>query len=112
MWTISFTILIICAAPAGFICGQDDPADQNRIQGTWQLVSGASGGKAFPAEVVKNTQLLFTKNTMTTVSGTNAFQFGYKLHDKETQHAIDLDMDGKPTLFRIAKPTQRPKRRP
>src|SRR5207244_10600901 len=40
--------------------------DQERLQGTWQLVSGERAGKPFPAEVVKNVRLVFAGNKLAT----------------------------------------------
>jgi uncharacterized protein (TIGR03067 family) len=68
--------------------------DQQRVQGEWELVSGARHGKAFPEEVVKRVTLVFEKDALTTKNGDRSSVARFTLKPDTTPKGIDLDMEG------------------
>jgi len=69
-------------------------SDQDKIQGTWTLVSGHRHGNAFPEEVAKNVRLIFAENKITTMNKDRGTEFTFTLHPDLTPKGIDMDMQG------------------
>ncbi len=69
-------------------------SDQDKIQGTWTVVSGHRHGNAFPEEVAKNVRLIFAENKLTTMNKDRGTTFAFVLHPDQTPKAIDMDMQG------------------
>lgn len=53
-------LIVSCEFPKK---GQEGQTDIEKLQGTWQLVSGVVDGKKLPDEEVKNTQIIIKDNT-------------------------------------------------
>jgi uncharacterized protein (TIGR03067 family) len=68
--------------------------DRERLQGTWQLVSGERHGKPLPDEVVKQVTLVFAGDKLTTRKKSGASEARFTLHPDTKPAGIDLDMDG------------------
>lgn len=68
--------------------------DQERIQGTWRLVSGERQGKALPEEAVRDVTLTFAADRLTTRSKGRATEAQFTLRPDANPKAIDLDMGG------------------
>jgi uncharacterized protein (TIGR03067 family) len=68
--------------------------DEQKIQGTWQLVSGERHGKAFSADVLKNVTLTFAADVLTTKNKDQTNRAKFKLHPDMTAKGIDLIMEG------------------
>jgi uncharacterized protein (TIGR03067 family) len=91
-----FILLAVC----GVLLGGDQPkgkqpmGDQEKIQGTWAIVSGERGGKALPAEVIQSIHLIFAENKLTTKRKDRQTEATFKLNSASTPKEIDLDMDG------------------
>src|SRR5262245_59127791 len=68
--------------------------DQEKIQGTWALVSGERYGKPLPEEVVKHVKLIFSGNKLTTKTGDRLAEGTFKLDPSKKPKEIDLDVEG------------------
>ena len=68
--------------------------DQEKIQGTWALVSGERNGKPFPDEVVRHVQLIFGGDKLTTQHKDRKTEAAFTLDPSKTPREIDLDMGG------------------
>jgi uncharacterized protein (TIGR03067 family) len=69
-------------------------ADQEKIQGTWELVSGERNGKPLPDEVIQHVKLIFAGDKLTTQHKDRKTEATFKLDANKTPKEIDLDMDG------------------
>jgi uncharacterized protein (TIGR03067 family) len=68
--------------------------DQERIQGTWDLVSGEYHCKPLSDEVVKDTKLVFSGDKFVTRNKDRATEMKFRLNPDQTPREIDVDMDG------------------
>jgi uncharacterized protein (TIGR03067 family) len=68
--------------------------DQQKIQGTWTLVSVERNGKPLPDEVIQHIKLIFAGDKLTTQSKDRKTEGTFKLDSNKTPKEIDLDMDG------------------
>ena len=68
--------------------------DEQKIQGTWQLVAGERHGKAFSDEMVKGVTLSFTKDVLTTKNKDRESNAKFRLRSDIAPKGIDLTMDG------------------
>ncbi len=68
--------------------------DQDRIQGTWALVSGERGGRPLPTEVVRHVTLTFAGNQLTTKTRDREMRSAFRLDPGKEPKEIDLDMGG------------------
>ena len=68
--------------------------DQEKIHGTWALVSGERNGKPLSDEVVRNIKLIFAGDKLTTKHKDRKTEAALKLDANKTPKEIDLDMDG------------------
>jgi uncharacterized protein (TIGR03067 family) len=69
-------------------------SDQEKVQGTWAMVSGDRNGKPLPDEVIKHVQLIFAGDKLTTKHKDRATDAKFKLRPEPTPKEIDLDLDG------------------
>jgi uncharacterized protein (TIGR03067 family) len=69
--------------------------DQQKLQGTWEMVSGQRGGKPIPDDVLKKTTIVIAGNKMTLKRGEQATEMTFKLDPTKKPKAIDVDMEGK-----------------
>jgi uncharacterized protein (TIGR03067 family) len=69
--------------------------DQQKIQGTWVLVSGERNGKPFPDEVIQHVKLIFAGDTLTTQHTDRKTEAAFKLDSDKRPCEIDLNMEGK-----------------
>jgi uncharacterized protein (TIGR03067 family) len=68
-----------------------DNADREKIVGNWTVVSGQEDGKALPAEKVKGSHVVITKDTITVHEENNQKRvMSYKLDPSTTPRQIDL----------------------
>src|SRR4051794_14473659 len=76
--------------------GDEEPnmTDEQKIQGTWQLVAGERHGKAFADEIAKNVTLTFAGDVLTTKNKDRANDAKFRLRPEATPKAIDLIMEG------------------
>jgi uncharacterized protein (TIGR03067 family) len=89
-----FLALVLWVGWTSRSSGQEESPERTRIQGKWQLLSGEKGGKALTEQAVKNVELEFSGDRMTTRNGGREVSFPFRLIAGETPAAIDLDMDG------------------
>jgi uncharacterized protein (TIGR03067 family) len=68
--------------------------DQEKIQGTWALVSGERNGKPLSDEVIQHIKLIFAGDKLTTKHKDRKTQATFKLDPNKTPKEIDLDMEG------------------
>jgi uncharacterized protein (TIGR03067 family) len=68
--------------------------DQEKIQGTWALVSGERNGKPLSYEVIQHIKLIFAGDKLTTQQKDHKTEATFKLDPNETPKEIDLDMQG------------------
>jgi uncharacterized protein (TIGR03067 family) len=68
--------------------------DQQKIQGTWALVSGERSGKPLPDQVIQQIKLIFAGDKLTTRHKDRKTEATFKLDSNKTPKEIDLDMDG------------------
>jgi uncharacterized protein (TIGR03067 family) len=86
-------LLIVCL---GFFIAADkakDMTDQEKIQGTWILVSAQSNGKALPDDVVKNVRLVFAENKLKTKNKDRVTEATFKLSQDKKPREIDLELN-------------------
>ncbi len=74
--------------------GERPMGDQEKIQGTWALVSGESDGKPLSDEVVRQIKLVFAGDKLTTQNKDRKSVVAFRLNPKATPKEIDVDMDG------------------
>jgi uncharacterized protein (TIGR03067 family) len=90
----------LVAAACGLLLAVDSrtdnqaKGDQDKIQGTWVLVSAERNGKELPAEVVSQIRLVFAGDKLTTQHKERKTEAHFKLDPARTPKEIDLDMDG------------------
>src|SRR5262245_50070252 len=84
----------ICLLVAGLKAEEKAMTDEQKIQGTWQLVSGERHGKAFAEESLKGVTLIFTDDVLTTKNKERESSAKFKLHADKNPKGIDLIMDG------------------
>jgi uncharacterized protein (TIGR03067 family) len=102
LFSVALIVVVVClnaqcdrarpTAPAPVI------SDKERIQGTWQLVSGERHGEEFSDELVKNVSLIFAGELLKTKNGSEVTEAKFALHPHSNPKGIDLDMDGSPGL--------------
>ena len=86
--------ICVCLLVAG-VEGEDKAmTDEQKIQGTWQLVSGERHGKAFSDELVKGVVLNFTKDVLTTKNKDRESIAKFRLRPEIAPKGIDLTMEG------------------
>jgi uncharacterized protein (TIGR03067 family) len=68
--------------------------DQEKIQGTWALVSGEHNGNALPDDVVQHVQLTFAGESLITKTKNRQTESTFKLDPNQMPKAIDVDMEG------------------
>jgi len=68
--------------------------DEQKIQGTWQLVTGERHGKAFSDELVKGITLSFSKDVLTTKNKDRESDAKFRLRPETAPKGIDLTMEG------------------
>jgi len=86
------SVLMVCC---GFFMAADkarDMTDQEKIQGTWTLVSAQSNGKALPDDVVKNITLVFADNKLKTKNKDRENEAPFKLNWEKKPREIDLEL--------------------
>jgi uncharacterized protein (TIGR03067 family) len=90
----------ILVAACGFLLAADNPkekpsmSDQEKVQGTWALVSGERKGKPFSQDVVQHVKLIFAGDKLTTKTKDRETEATFKLDSSKRPKEIDLDMDG------------------
>jgi len=91
---LGFTLLTATAVP-----GQEKKAakkDEDRIRGTWTMVSGEKGGEKVPEELIKEFKLTFAAEGKFKVLAEGQEREGtYKLDAKKKPRQIDLNVDDK-----------------
>jgi uncharacterized protein (TIGR03067 family) len=68
--------------------------DQERIQGTWTVVSAESRGKPLPDDMMQHVRLIFDGDTHTTKHKNGEMRATFRLNPETTPREIDMDMDG------------------
>jgi len=68
--------------------------DQEKIQGTWALVSGERNSKPLPDQVIQHVKLIFAGDRLTTQHKDRKTEATFKLDPNKTPKEIDLVMDG------------------
>jgi uncharacterized protein (TIGR03067 family) len=68
--------------------------DQEKIQGTWALVSGEYNGKPLPDEVVQHVQLIFAGEKLTTKNKNRQTEATFWLNPNRAPKEIDVYMEG------------------
>ncbi len=88
---VAFVVGLLVAA-----AGADDKSakgDQEKLQGTWALVSGEHDGQPIPEEVAKTIKLTFTGDKVTLLHNDQKNEGTFKLHSDKKPKGIDLDLD-------------------
>jgi uncharacterized protein (TIGR03067 family) len=87
--------LLLAADQAADQAGEKRPmTDHERIQGTWELLSGERNSKPLPDEIVKQVTLVFSGNELTTKTKDRSTKATFKLDPGKEPKEIDLHMDG------------------
>jgi uncharacterized protein (TIGR03067 family) len=73
---------------------QQPMGDQEKVQGTWALVSGERNGRALPDEVIRHVKLIFADDKLTTQNRDRKTEAVFKLDSDKDPKEIDLDMEG------------------
>jgi uncharacterized protein (TIGR03067 family) len=68
--------------------------DQERIQGTWALVSGERSGNPLPDQVTQHIKLIFAGDKLITQHKDRKTEATFRLDANKTPKEIDLDMGG------------------
>jgi uncharacterized protein (TIGR03067 family) len=91
-----FLLVAACSLlPAAAEAEEKKPmGDQEKIQGTWALVSGERGGKPLPDEVVTHVKLIFSGKKLTTKNKDRQTEAAFKLDPNKEPKEIDVDMEG------------------
>ena len=90
----------ILMAACGLLLGADKTkekqpmGDQEKVQGTWALVSGERNGRPLPAEVIQHIQLIFAGDKLATKHKDRKTEATFKLDSNKTPKEIDLEMEG------------------
>lgn len=90
---LAIAVTLLAAQPAK---EKKPMTDHDRLQGTWQVVSGERAGQPFSADVVKNVRLVFTGDKLVTQNKDRKTESRFTLHPETTPPGIDLEM-GKET---------------
>ncbi|MGQ0635545.1 MAG: TIGR03067 domain-containing protein [Planctomycetaceae bacterium] len=69
-------------------------SDQERIQGTWTLVSGERGGTPLTDQMLQDVKLIFAGDRLATRHRDRNTETTFTLASNETPKAIDLNMGG------------------
>jgi uncharacterized protein (TIGR03067 family) len=72
--------------------GEKMMSDQERIQGTWQLVSAERNGQPLPEDSLRNVSLVFAGDQLTTKTARGATEARFSLDPNGDPRAIDMDM--------------------
>lgn len=83
-WVTLLTLALWFPAPAL------NTDDQERIQGTWKVVSAADSGRKTPAAALKDLKLVITKDRITYMFGKKSTEWSYQLEAAKTPKWIDL----------------------
>jgi uncharacterized protein (TIGR03067 family) len=79
--------VVVLVAPA---CGDDqEKPDKDKLQGEWEAVSSAWGGKGLPADVVKKTKLLFKGDEYVLSRNGRDYTVGFRLDPTKTPKEFD-----------------------
>src|SRR4051812_21691517 len=79
-------------------CGGQAPADKDRLEGEWSMVSGQADGFPLPAEMAKTGKRVAKDGETTiTMGGRVYFKARYTLEPTRTPKAIDYAMTEGPT---------------
>jgi uncharacterized protein (TIGR03067 family) len=90
----------LVAAACGLLLAADNTkekvamGDQEKIQGTWALVSGERNGKPLQDQVIQHIKLIFAGDKLTTQHKDRKTEASFNLDANKTPKEIDLDMDG------------------
>jgi uncharacterized protein (TIGR03067 family) len=89
-------LLILCTNVQCNSAKQAAPVmrDTDRIQGTWQLVSGERQGERLTDDLMKNVKLTFEGNVLKTKKNNDLTEATFTLHPEMNPKGIDLEMDG------------------
>ena len=68
--------------------------DQEKIQGSWALVSGEYNGKPLSDEVIQHVQLIFAGQKLTTKNKDRQTEATFTLNPNRAPKEIDVDMEG------------------
>jgi uncharacterized protein (TIGR03067 family) len=68
--------------------------DQQRVQGSWALVSGERNGSPIPEELAKKVTLVFGGDKLTTKTATGDLVTKFKLYSEKEPAEIDVDVGG------------------
>ena len=69
-------------------------SDQERLQGTWLLMSAERDGKATPEEIAKHIRLVFDGDRLLTKNKDRVTEATFRLSPEKKPPEIDIDMDG------------------
>ncbi len=90
-------LLILVVVPglaSGGSNGGKPMTDQERIQGTWRLVSGERQGRSLPDDAVRDVSLIFVGDALTTKTRGRETEARFELIPGTEPKGIDLDMAG------------------
>jgi uncharacterized protein (TIGR03067 family) len=87
-----FLLLSVTSARVEALMAADDAEDKDRkaLQGTWQITSFVGGGKATPADELKDMKLIFKDDSITlSVSGREEMRGTFKLNATKKPKTVD-----------------------
>jgi uncharacterized protein (TIGR03067 family) len=88
--------VLLLAASATLQGGERAKKDEQRIVGTWAMVSGEKSGEKAPDEIVREFRLTLTADGKLTVKVEGQDHDGtYKLNDGKKPKEVDFTVDGK-----------------
>jgi uncharacterized protein (TIGR03067 family) len=86
------TVALVVAAP---VPAEKEKKDEEKIQGTWTVVSLESGGKKAPDDDVKNVKFVFKDDTVTINDPKREEKAKIKLDASKKPKAIDIQPEDK-----------------
>src|SRR6516162_5222640 len=90
---VAALVIAVLAVGAALSQDKEGKSDQDKIQGTWTMVSGMREGKPFPEEA-KNRKITFAGNKMKLKMNDQEHEVTFKLDPAKKPKEIDVDFDG------------------
>jgi uncharacterized protein (TIGR03067 family) len=88
-----FTCLAVLAVAS--LCADDKKFDASKLDGKWTIVKGMKNGQE-GGDDMKKTEIEIAKDTLSLEGAQGKFKFKFKLDDKQSPVAIDMEMTESP----------------
>jgi uncharacterized protein (TIGR03067 family) len=92
--------LVLLVVPFAGEAAPPDPGrvkeEQQRLEGTWKVISGEAGGMPLPLEVTRNFKLSFQGSTFITQVGDQKREGSYTVDPGKSPRTIDITLSSGP----------------